>query len=107
MMERTVSTAGRLGDMSLFASQILPLLYGLCFVVLLVQAFRVMSQGFRAVSRSAEGSPASPSEGGDRTGMLTVHPELLDSDGQLTQEDLLTVRFGGDNEHPASAGDTA
>ena len=41
----------------------------------------------------------------DRTGRLTIHPELLDSDGQLTQEDLLTVRFSGDNEQPAVPGD--
>jgi hypothetical protein len=30
-----------------------------------------------------------------------VHPELLDADGQITREDLLTVRFSGDNEQPA------
>jgi hypothetical protein len=33
---------------------------------------------------------------GDRTGRLTIHPELLDAQGQLTQEDLLTVRFSAD-----------
>jgi len=32
-------------------------------------------------------------ESTDRTGRLTIHPELLDADGSLTQEDLLTVRF--------------
>jgi hypothetical protein len=31
---------------------------------------------------------------------LTIHPELLDAEGQLTREDLLTVRFSGDNEQP-------
>jgi hypothetical protein len=41
----------------------------------------------------------------DRTGRLTIHPELLDSDGQITQEDLLTVRFSGDNEQAAYPGD--
>lgn len=92
--------------MSFLASQLLPLLYGVCFIVLLVQAFRVMGKGFRAASRSADGLTAQAS-GGDRTGRLTVHPELLDSEGQLTQEDLLTVRFSGDNERPASAGDAA
>jgi hypothetical protein len=49
-----------------------------------------------------EGSPpqATPS-GGDRTGRITIHPELLDAEGRLTEEDLLTVRFSGDNESPS------
>jgi hypothetical protein len=42
---------------------------------------------------------------GDRTGRITVHPELLDAEGQLTREDLLTVRFSGDNEQPAIPSD--
>ena len=46
-----------------------------------------MGQGFKA---------AHPSK--DRTGKVTVHPELLDQDGRLTEEDLLTVRFSGDQE---------
>lgn len=29
---------------------------------------------------------------------ITVHPELLDADGRITEEELLTVRFSGDNE---------
>jgi hypothetical protein len=101
--------------MNAFLSQILPLLYGLCFLVLLWQAFKVMAQGFRAVPRPGDAS--SPSSQGpvrqgqsstarqgdsshDRTGRLTIHPELLDAEGQITQEDLLTVRFSGDNEQP-------
>jgi hypothetical protein len=27
-----------------------------------------------------------------------VHPELLDSDGRITNEDLLTVRFSGNDD---------
>lgn len=76
-------------------SQIFPLIYGACFLVLLWQAFRVMGRGFKAVPR-----PGDPIEPADRTGRLTIHPELLDEQGQLTQEDLLTVRFGGDGEPP-------
>ena len=106
--------------MNALISQLFPLLYGACFLVLLWQAFKVMGQGFRAVPRpgdpDAAGSstnatatasdPAqSPRSGNDRTGRLTIHPELLDADGQLTQEDLLTVRFSGDNEQPAYPGD--
>ena len=81
---------------------VFPLLYGACFVILLWQAFRVMAQGYKAVTplRPGEGvaddSPAPPAS--DRTGRLTIHPELLDADGQLTREDLLTVRFSGDSD---------
>jgi hypothetical protein len=83
-------------------SDLFPVLYGVCFLLLLWQAFRMMAQGFRAVPRPGDRSADRP---GDRTGRVTVHPELLDADGQLTREDLLTVRFGGDNEQPAFPGD--
>ena len=89
-------------------SQLFPLIYGACFVALLWQAFKVMGQGFRAIPRPgdsdalgtavAQAPQVRPNH--DRTGRLTIHPELLDSQGQITQEDLLTVRFSGDNEHP-------
>jgi hypothetical protein len=48
---------------------------------------------------------ASNDKGGDRTGRVTIHPELLDGNGQLTQEDLLTVRFGGEAEPPRVSGE--
>ena len=32
-------------------------------------------------------------EATDRTGLRTVHPELLDAKGNLTDEELLAVRF--------------
>lgn len=76
-------------------AQLFPFFYAACFLLLLWQAFKVMGRGFAAVPRP--GDPT-PSTGSDRTGRLTIHPELLDSDGQLTQEDLLTVRFSGDDE---------
>ena len=85
----------------LFA-RLLPLVYGACFLALLWQAFRVMGRGYAAVPRPGDQSRASS---GDRTGRLTIHPELLDADGQLTRDDLLTVRFGGDPEQPASPND--
>ena len=85
----------------LFAT-LLPLVYGACFVGLLWQAFKIMSRGFAAVPRPGD-QPRAPRC--DRTGRLTIHPELLDADGQLTRDDLLTVRFGGDHEQPASPND--
>ena len=102
--------------MNPFFSQILPVLYGACFLVLLWQAFKVMAQGFKAVPRPGDPSSAgnsqtpasrpSPSPG-DRTGRVTIHPELLDAEGQITQEDLLTVRFSGDNEQSARPSDSS
>ena len=90
-----------------FLSDLFPLLYGASFLVLLWQAFRVMGQGFRAVPPPGDGGSNFPrsSERADRTGRITIHPELLDADGQLTREDLLTVRFSGDNEQPTVPGE--
>lgn len=85
--------------MNALLSQIFPILYGVCFLALLWQAFRVMGQGFKAMQTPAE-RPGSRFAG-DRTGQVTIHPELLDADGQLTQEDLLTVRFGSNGESSA------
>lgn len=83
-----------------------PLLYGACFVVLLWQAFRVMARGYGAVTPTPSDRSADPESGvADRTGRLTIHPELLDADGQLTREDLLTVRFSGDSEPPLVTGE--
>lgn len=79
-------------------AEIFPLLYGICFLFLLWQAFRVMGRGFRAMQRSDAPGPSRPQE--NRLGKLTIHPELLDADGQITKEDLLTVRFSDDNGEP-------
>jgi hypothetical protein len=62
-------------------NQLFPLLYGACMAALLWQAFRVMGQGFSAVATP----PEKPKP--------TIHPELLDAEGQITREELLTVRF--------------
>jgi hypothetical protein len=95
--------------MPAFLAELFPLLYGLCFLALLWQAFRVMGRGFRAASAPLD-SPAprgAGRAGDDRTGRLTIHPELLDADGQLTREDLLTVRFGADSDSATPPADPA
>ncbi|NQV10144.1 MAG: DUF2973 domain-containing protein [Cyanobacteria bacterium] len=86
--------------------QIFPLLYGACFLLLLVQAFQVMARGFMAVPRPGDGVgsnnlPSPSPEDADRTGRLTIHPELIDSDGQLIRDDLMTVRFSSESEGSA------
>ncbi len=75
-------------------SQIIPILYGALFILLLVQAMRLMGLGISAARRDKNPSL-------DQS--VTVHPELLDSEGNLLEDELLTVRFTGDNEPPATA----
>ena len=54
--------------------------WGVCSAPFLDEAFRTI--GFRI--------------------KVTIHPELLDAEGRITREDLLTVRFSGDNGEPAT-----
>ena len=77
-------------------NSIFPFIYGLVVIVLLWQAFRVMGRGlWFDQSQSQTDFKKNPSIG-DRTGRLTIHPELLDKEGRITHEELLTVRFSGD-----------
>ena len=85
--------------------RLFPLVYAGCFLFLLWQAFQVMGRGFQAIPRPGDSSSQPQSMGirpGDRTGKVTIHPELLDAEGRITREDLLTVRFSGDNGEPAT-----
>ena len=60
-----------------------PLAYAAVLTCLLLQAFRMM--------RPTSASKASASN--DRTGLKTTHPELLDENGEVTNEQLWAVRF--------------
>ena len=62
----------------------LPLAYTVACAFVLLSAFRGMALAFRRQSRT-----------GDRTGLKTTHPELIDENGFITQEELLVVHFGG------------
>ncbi len=77
--------------------------YVAAVLFLLWQAFRVMRKGFWADSQLFNGNTKSSKLHEDRTGRLTIHPELLDQNGQITNEDLLTVRFSEDLDPPRSA----
>ncbi|WP_269622170.1 DUF2973 domain-containing protein [Prochlorococcus marinus] len=79
------------------ASSIFPFVYAFVVIVLLWQAFRVMSKGFFAFQDLKDPSFQSSK---DRTGRFTIHPELLNKDGKITDEDLLTVRFSNDLDPP-------
>ena len=72
-------------------------------LVLLWQALRVMGLLGNAHPLSQFDKFRSKKSEDDRTGKLTIHPELLDQDGRITDEELLTVRFSGDVDPPQSA----
>ena len=67
----------------LVLSGLFPLAYAAVFMCLLLQAFRMM----RLSSASTVSAPS------DRTGLKTIHPELLDENGVMTNEELWAVRF--------------
>ena len=78
----------------------MPFLYFSVVALLLFQAFRVMSRGFFFMN-SIDKKKDKANE--DRTGLLTVHPELLNQEGRITDEDLLTVRFSNDADPSSSS----
>ena len=84
-------------------SNFLPFLYGLSVFILLIVAARIMLNGFFPGQSSKTQNSFSQKRRDDRTGLVTVHPELLNEDGYITDEDLLTVRFSKDTDHPQSS----
>ena len=85
-------------------SNSLPFLYGISVFILLILAARIMLNGFFSGQESFKTQNSfSKKKNGDRTGLVTVHPELLNKDGYITDEDLLTVRFSKDTDHPQSS----
>ena len=61
-----------------------------------------MLNGFFSGQSSQTQNSISKKKSDDRTGLVTIHPELLNKDGCITDEDLLTVRFSKDTDHPQS-----
>jgi hypothetical protein len=85
-------------------SNFLPFVYGLSVFILLILAARIMLNGFFSGQTSFKTQNSiSKKKTNDRTGLVTVHPELLNKDGCITDEDLLTVRFSRDTDHPQSS----
>ena len=82
---------GEVGRVGMFA-----VLYAIAFLVLLGCALMQMHQGWRARSQH----PRVNSAMRDRTGLKSIHPELLDENGQLIKEDLLTVSFENMSDSP-------
>tara|TARA_B100000131_G_C17661738_1_gene428532 strand:- start:238 stop:501 length:264 start_codon:yes stop_codon:yes gene_type:complete len=76
-----------------------PILYFSVILLLLWQAFRVISRAYLSSDKMSRKKKTRE----DRTGLLTVHPELLNQEGEITDEDLLTVRFSNDLDPPKSS----
>ena len=78
-------------------------IYVVAVLFLLWQALQVIRRAFGADQGLTSSSLKRIHSKGDRTGRLTIHPELLDQDGRITDEELLTVRFSGEIDPPKSA----
>ena len=75
-------------------SILFPIIYSAALTYLVWKAFRVMSNGW---SSSLTGkNPTSKSHFNQKK--YSIHPELLDKSGNITEEELLTVRFSNDND---------
>ena len=75
-------------------SILFPIIYSAALTYLVWKAFKVMSNGW-GIS-SSEKSRISTSKFKEKK--YTIHPELLDKSGNITEEELLTVRFSNDND---------
>ena len=63
-----------------------PIAYAAILLLLLANAFHSM----RRVKLSSAFPQVKPK---DRTGLRTIHPELLDKNGNVTEEELFIIRF--------------
>ena len=75
-------------------SILFPIIYSAALTYLVWKAFKVMSNGW-AIS-STEKNDFNKSNLKQKK--YAIHPELLDKSGNLTNEELLTVRFSNDND---------
>ena len=71
-----------------------PIIYSAALTYLVWKAFKVMSNGW-GIS-STEQNRFSTSNFKQKN--YKIHPELLDKSGNITEEELLTVRFSNDND---------
>ena len=71
-----------------------PIIYSAALTYLVWKAFKVMSNGW-SISDNKNKRFRSSSFNQKK---YTIHPELLDKSGNITEEELLTVRFSNDND---------
>jgi len=71
-----------------------PIIYSAALTYLVWKAFKVMSNGWGFASTEKKHFNNSNL----KQKKYTIHPELLDKSGNITEEELLTVRFSNDND---------
>ena len=71
-----------------------PIIYSAALTYLVWKAFKVMSNGWGITGTERKGF-VNPNF---KQKKYTIHPELLDKSGNITEEELLTVRFSNDND---------
>ncbi len=70
-----------------------PIIYSAALTYLVWKAFKVMSNGW-----GISGKEKNLYNKNLQQKKYTIHPELLDKSGNITEEELLTVRFSNDND---------
>ena len=78
-----------------------PLIYSAALFFLIWKAFSVMSNGWSAYDKDKKNSFKINNQR-----RYTIHPELLDKSGNITDEELLTVRFSNDSDSTVEKGTT-
>ena len=71
-----------------------PIIYSAALTYLVWKAFKVMSNGWGI----SEIDNKRYNHNKFQQKKYTIHPELLDKSGNITEEELLTVRFSNDND---------
>ena len=71
-----------------------PIIYSAALTYLVWKAFKVMSNGWGIPSTEKNRYSTS----NFKQKKYNIHPELLDKSGNITEEELLTVRFSNDND---------
>ena len=75
-------------------SFLFPIIYSAALTYLIWKAFKVMSNGWGTLDKQQNRSYKTSI----KQKKYTIHPELLDKSGNITQEELLTVRFSNDTD---------
>ena len=71
-----------------------PIIYSAALTYLVWKAFKVMSNGWGVSGTEKKHFYTSSL----KQKKYTIHPELLDKSGNITEEELLTVRFSNDSD---------
>ena len=75
-------------------SLLFPIIYSAALSYLVWKAFKVMSKGWGVLDKKTNQF----TRNNIKDKKYTIHPELLDKAGNITQEELLTVKFSNDSD---------